>query len=85
MTFNNTSGSKIIILAKQVPETRKIGKDTMTTDGAVKREALPVPMSVIHQDTNAKGIPMGECTKRLLFRGCITIKSVKNYIELTLK
>ena len=35
MVFN------IIVLAKQVPDTRNVGKDAMTADGTVNRAALP--------------------------------------------
>ena len=34
-------GLKIIVLAKQVPDTREIGKDAMKEDGTVNRAALP--------------------------------------------
>ncbi|MCX7696151.1 MAG: electron transfer flavoprotein subunit beta/FixA family protein [Bacteroidales bacterium] len=32
---------RIIVLAKQVPDTRKVGKDAMKADGTVNRAALP--------------------------------------------
>jgi electron transfer flavoprotein beta subunit len=32
---------KIIVLAKQVPDTRNVGKDAMKEDGTVNRQALP--------------------------------------------
>ena len=32
---------KIVVLAKQVPDTRNVGKDTMTAEGTVNRAALP--------------------------------------------
>ncbi|ALO16160.1 Electron transfer flavoprotein small subunit [Salinivirga cyanobacteriivorans] len=35
------SGLKIIVLAKQVPDTRNVGKDAMKADGTVNRGALP--------------------------------------------
>lgn len=35
------NGFKIIVLAKQVPDTRNIGKDAMKEDGTVNRAALP--------------------------------------------
>ena len=35
------SGLKIIVLAKQVPDTRNVGKDAMKADGTVNRAALP--------------------------------------------
>jgi len=35
------NGLKIIVLAKQVPDTRNVGKDAMKEDGTVNRQALP--------------------------------------------
>ena len=35
------NGLKIIVLAKQVPDTRNVGKDAMKEDGTVNRAALP--------------------------------------------
>ena len=32
---------KIVVLAKQVPDTRNVGKDAMTEAGTVNRELLP--------------------------------------------
>ena len=32
---------KIVVLAKQVPDTRNVGKDAMTADGTINRAALP--------------------------------------------
>ena len=32
---------KIVVLAKQVPDTRNVGKDAMTPEGTVNRAALP--------------------------------------------
>jgi len=34
-------GLKVIVLAKQVPDTRNVGKDAMKEDGTVNRQALP--------------------------------------------
>ena len=34
-------GLKIVVLAKQVPDTRNVGKDAMKSDGTVNRAALP--------------------------------------------
>ena len=34
-------GYKIIVLAKQVPDTRNVGKDAMKANGTVNRAALP--------------------------------------------
>jgi len=35
------NGLNIIVLAKQVPDTRNVGKDAMKEDGTVNRQALP--------------------------------------------
>lgn len=35
------NGLKMIVLAKQVPDTRNVGKDAMKADGTVNRAALP--------------------------------------------
>ena len=32
---------RIVVLAKQVPDTRNVGKDAMKADGTVNRAALP--------------------------------------------
>jgi electron transfer flavoprotein beta subunit len=37
----NSMSLKIIVLAKQVPDTRNVGKDAMKADGTVNRAALP--------------------------------------------
>jgi electron transfer flavoprotein beta subunit len=37
----STMSLKIIVLAKQVPDTRNVGKDAMKADGTVNRAALP--------------------------------------------
>lgn len=34
-------GLKIVVLAKQVPDTRNVGKDAMKADGTINRAALP--------------------------------------------
>jgi electron transfer flavoprotein beta subunit len=36
-----TKPLKIVVLAKQVPDTRNVGKDAMTAEGTVNRAALP--------------------------------------------
>ena len=33
---------KIVVLAKQVPDTRNVGKDAMTAEGTVNRAALQI-------------------------------------------
>ncbi len=37
----------IVVLAKQVPDTRNVGKDAMTAEGTVNRAALPAIFSHI--------------------------------------
>ena len=37
----NDMSLKIVVLAKQVPDTRNVGKDAMTAEGTVNRAALP--------------------------------------------
>ena len=34
---------KIVVLAKQVPDTRNVGKDAMKADGTINRAALLQP------------------------------------------
>jgi len=35
------NGIKIVVLAKQVPDTRNVGPDAMKADGTVNRSVLP--------------------------------------------
>ena len=42
---------KIVVLAKQVPDTRNVGKDAMTAEGTVNRAALPAVFNP--EDLNA--------------------------------
>lgn len=44
-------GLKIIVLAKQVPDTRNVGKDAMKEDGTINRAALPAVFNP--EDLNA--------------------------------
>ena len=39
--YNNIMSLKIVVLAKQVPDTRNVGPDAMTPEGTVNRSALP--------------------------------------------
>ena len=41
MNLNRMKAYKIIVLAKQVPDTRNVGKDAMKADGTINRAALP--------------------------------------------
>ena len=43
----------IIVLAKQVPDTRNVGKDAMKEDGTINRAALPAIFNP--EDLNALG------------------------------
>ena len=44
-------GFKIIVLAKQVPDTHNVGKDAMKEDGTMNRAALPAIINP--EDMNA--------------------------------
>ena len=46
---------KIVVLAKQVPDTRNVGKDAMTPEGTVNRAALPAIFNP--EDLNALEMP----------------------------
>ena len=46
---------KIIVLAKQVPDTRNVGPDAMTAEGTVNRAALPAIFNP--EDMNALNRP----------------------------
>lgn len=46
---------KIVVLAKQVPDTRNVGKDAMKEDGTVNRAALPAIFNP--EDLNASNRP----------------------------
>lgn len=50
------NGLKIIVLAKQVPDTRNVGKDAMKADGTVNRGALPAIFNP--EDLNALEIAL---------------------------
>lgn len=41
LEYMTNKGLKIVVLAKQVPDTRNVGKDAMKADGTVNRAALP--------------------------------------------
>lgn len=47
---------KIVVLAKQVPDTRNVGKDAMTAEGTVNRAALPAIFNP--EDLNALELAM---------------------------
>jgi electron transfer flavoprotein beta subunit len=41
LEYMTNKGLKIVVLAKQVPDTRNVGKDAMKADGTVNRAVLP--------------------------------------------
>ena len=43
---------RIVVLAKQVPDTRNVGKDAMKADGTINRAALPVSYTHLTLPTN---------------------------------
>ena len=51
---------KIVVLAKQVPDTRNVGKDAMKADGTINRAALPAIFNP--EDLNAS---TERCSSRL--------------------
>ena len=57
---------KIVVLAKQVPDTRNVGKDAMTPEGTVNRAALPAIFNP--EDLNALELALS--LKDLPFSGC---------------
>jgi len=61
----------IVVLAKQVPDTRNVGKDAMTAEGTVNRAALPAIFNP--EDLNAGTTPersgSGERTRRYCHDG----------------
>lgn len=66
-------GLKIIVLAKQVPDTRNVGKNAMKADGTVNRSALPAifnpeDLNALEQALQVKGRVKGS-TVTLLTMG----------------
>ena len=64
---------KIVVLAKQVPDTRNVGKDAMTPEGTVNRAALPAifnpeDLNALEQALRLKESPPGT-TVHLLTMG----------------
>ena len=53
---------KIVVLAKQVPDTRNVGKDAMNADGTINRAALPAIFNP--EDLNLSLIHISEPTRR---------------------
>lgn len=64
---------KIVVLAKQVPDTRNVGKDAMKADGTVNRAALPAiynpeDLNALEQALRLKG-KMKDATVHILTMG----------------
>ena len=73
---------KIVVLAKQVPDTRNVGKDAMTEEGTVNRAALPAIFNP--EDLNAlemalhikDTVPQTACANSLVTSGKVFLKFV---------
>ena len=57
---------KIVVLAKQVPDTRCVGKDAMNADGTINRAALPAifnpeDLNALEQALRLKNTHPGSC------------------------
>ena len=48
----------IIVLAKQVPDTRQVGKDAMNADGTINRAALPAVFEGQQRASHRKPSPI---------------------------
>ena len=70
---------KIVVLAKQVPDTRNVGKDAMKADGTINRAALPAIFNPEDLD-NADIISMVENSPTYL-RDKSTLNSIKMKAE----
>ena len=66
---------KIVVLAKQVPDTRNVGKDAMKADGTINRAALPAIFNPEDLD-NADIISMVESSPTYL-RDKSTLSTIK--------
>ena len=60
----NSMSLKIVVLAKQVPDTRNVGKDAMKADGTINRAALPAifnpeDLNALEQALRLKDEPSG--------------------------
>ena len=51
----------IIVLAKQVPDTRNVGKDAMKEDGTINRAALPAIFNPEDPQRSRTGPPHQRC------------------------
>ena len=84
-------GLKIIVLAKQVPDTRNVGKDAMTAEGTVNRAALPAifnpeDLNALEQALRLKDQNPGSTVER--YSVCIVrtlMSSEENYVLILVK
>lgn len=65
----NKENYKIVVLAKQVPDTRNVGKDAMKEDGTINRAALP---AVFNPD-DLKALEMALQIKDVLGNATVTV------------
>lgn len=65
----NKENYKIVVLAKQVPDTRNVGKDAMKEDGTINRAALP---AVFNPD-DLKALEMAFQIKDILGNATVTV------------
>lgn len=87
-------GLKIIVLAKQVPDTRNVGKDAMKADGTVNRAALsaifnPEDLNALEQALRLKDRYKGSTVtiltmglvgrRRLSVKGCFEEQTMAIY------
>ena len=56
---------KIVVLAKQVPDTRNVGKDAMNADGTINRAALPAIFNPERPERLGTGTQTERHTSRL--------------------
>ena len=76
---------KIVVLAKQVPDTRCVGKDAMNADGTINRSALPAifnpeDLNALEQALRLKDAHPGS-TVTMLARAVLPKLSAKVCIE----
>ncbi len=60
---------KIVVLAKQVPDTRNVGPEAMTPEGTINRSALPA----VYNPEDLNALEMALCAKELLPGSTITV------------
>ena len=78
---------KIVVLAKQVPDTRNVGKDAMNADGTINRAALPAifnpeDLNALEQALRLKDAHPGSTVTILTWdRDVLPKLFVKDFIE----